>query len=181
MRYFFTSLFILSNLVSAKAQVSEDFGKYLVSYYFEREKYIGSDNTKPKEIVIPFDSTVQKSHITQALDTYMDYIPPVVEYRFKQRRQKFEGWRIQIYRGKSREAAQRAKQKSYELFPNLTPYLEYSAPSYRVKVGDFLEPSEYQPVLKRFKRTFPLSLPVPDIITITVERDEENDKKDNKK
>jgi hypothetical protein len=55
------------------------------------------------------------------------------------------------------------------MYPNLTAYMEYSAPTYRVRVGDFLDQSEYQSVLRRFKRTFPTAISVPAIITIIVD------------
>jgi hypothetical protein len=78
------------------------------------------------------------------------------------------------------------------MFPNLTAYLEYNAPTYRVKVGDFLDPSEFQSILRRFKRIYPTAISVPAIITLIIdnrerieeeekERLKEKEKKDEKK
>ncbi|MEO1654271.1 MAG: hypothetical protein AAFU64_12060, partial [Bacteroidota bacterium] len=55
-----------------------------------------------------------------------------------------------------RELASKARQRCYDLFASkLTPYMTYSAPTYRVRVGDFLEPHEYAPYLKILKAEFP--------------------------
>jgi hypothetical protein len=51
--------------------------------------------------------------------------------------------------------------------------MEYSAPTYRVRVGDFLEIYEYQPILKRLKREFPTAVAVPALIEIIVVGDDD--------
>lgn len=64
------------------------------------------------------------------------------------------GYRVQIYYGTSREEALEAKQKSYELYPRVTPYLSYRRPNYRVAVGDFLEEDDCVKIYNTFQKNF---------------------------
>jgi len=144
---------------------NEDFSIYRPKYTFERE--LLKEKGKVLEITLDSDSLAQKTDITALINKWLDYIPPVyvgIKGNFK----RIEGWRVQIYRGRSREEASKARQRSYEIFPNATPYMMYSSPTYRVRVGDFLEPHEYQALLKRLKRTFPNAVAVPDIVNIVL-------------
>jgi hypothetical protein len=159
---------IIPSQASKQGSNQEDLSAYRTPYTFERETYQGTGEPKSPEIYLQFDTLIQKNDVTKALDALLDYKAPVWSGKIFDKKN-FEGFRIQIYRGKSREAASKARQRSYELFPNQTPYMIYSAPSYRVRVGDFLEPAEYQPILKRLKREFPEAMVVPDIITIYID------------
>jgi hypothetical protein len=158
---------------SAQAQkrpvnYDEDFSSYRPKYTFERETL--AQKGKILIIDLEMDSLAQKTDITLALERALEY-RRVEEIVFTKIRN-IEGWRIQVYRGRSREDASKARQRCYELFPNMTPYMIYSAPTYRVRLGDFLEPYEYQTVLKRLKREFPMAVAVPDIVKVILQRRE---------
>jgi hypothetical protein len=146
----------------------EDFSSYRPKYTFEREFL--KEKGKILIIELSFDSLAQKTDITLALEKALDYKPVIIETFAKIRN--IEGWRIQVYRGRSREDASKARQRCYELFPNMTPYMVYSAPTYRVRLGDFLEPYEYQTVLKRLKKEFPMAVAVPDIVKVILQKRE---------
>jgi hypothetical protein len=159
--------------LSAQAQkrgenFDEDFSVYRPKYTFEREML--AQKGKILIIELPFDSLAQKTDITLALEKALDYKPVEVVVLTKIRN--IEGWRIQVYRGRSREDASKARQRCYELFPNMTPYMIYSAPTYRVRLGDFLEPYEYQTVLKKLKKEFPMAVAVPDIVKVVLQKRE---------
>ncbi len=153
------------------ATTSDDFAIYRKQYNYTPERYEGNE-TLVKEVLLQFDSTTQKADITQQLNEFLDAPPLVVDLGLPEGLIKLDGWRIQIYRGRDRKAASEARQRSYALFPNLTPYMIYNAPRYQVRVGDFLEPYEYQQFLKAFKKEFPTALAVPDVVNIVVEKDE---------
>ena len=76
------------------------------------------------------------------------------------------GFRVQIYVGDSREEALAARARSYSLLRNETPYLIPTLPSYRVRVGDFLDRLEAQKAYTVLLREFPTALVVPDKIEI---------------
>ena len=69
-----------------------------------------------------------------------------------------EGFRIQLYSGSGPAAKQEAlakKTKFLSMFPSEKAYTVYTAPFWRVRVGDFRFRSEAQPLLNRVKVQFP--------------------------
>ena len=48
------------------------------------------------------------------------------------------GFRIQIYVGTQRQEVEDAKLLIAQNFPELSPYLSYNQPTYKLKVGDFM-------------------------------------------
>lgn len=172
MRYFIF-FFLLCGL-GRQVLAQENYAQYRNKYSFEREKYTGgSSSSTPKQIELPFDSLVQKAHFTAELNKTLDYVPQIVQVLKPIDKKKFEGFRIQIYRGRNREDAINAKKIAYEMYPNLNAYMEYSAPTYRVKVGDFLEQTEYSSILRRLKRSFPTAISVRAIVTIIIDNRDE--------
>lgn len=159
------------------ATTSDDFSLYRKQYSYVPERYEGNE-ALIKEVSLQFDSTTQKADITLQLNQFLDAPPLVVDLGLPEGLIKLDGWRIQIYRGRDRRAASEARRRSYALFPNLTPYMIYNAPRYQVRVGDFLEPYEYQQFLKAFKKEFPTALAVPDVVNIVVEKEEKTYPKD---
>jgi hypothetical protein len=144
---------------------------------YERQIYQGE--IKKIEIILPNDSTIVWQDITKELNRLLDYQPVVIEPELVKKKE--EGWRILIYRGRDRKAALAARQKSYEIFPKHRPYFVYKPPSYKVKVGDFVDASEYSPVFKRLKREFPEAVIVPDIINLVIINKEKPRKKEQNK
>jgi hypothetical protein len=65
------------------------------------------------------------------------------------------GYRIQIYVGRERQTVDNAKVYMYQNFPNLNPYLSYSLPIYKLKVGDFLTKSDADRVFAQIKDLYP--------------------------
>jgi SPOR domain len=102
-----------------------------------------------------------KADVTQKLNIVLDSIA----VRNKNIRSA-PGFRVQIYVGESREEALSARNQSYQLLPDETPYLIPTAPSYRVRVGDYLDRLEAQKVLATLIKQFPTALIVSDKIEI---------------
>ena len=75
-----------------------------------------------------------------------------------------EGFRIQIFAGSSRESAQRVKGRFLSNYPGMGSYLVHNAPTYRVRVGDFLERSDALKMLAQLKPLFPDAFVVVDKI-----------------
>jgi hypothetical protein len=165
-------------VIPVSTAINEDFSVYRKQYSYQPEKYEGND-ASIREIQLTFDSTTQQYDITMQLNRLLEAVPLVAEIRLDDEL-RVEGWRIQIYRGRDQKEASEARQKSYTMFPNLTPYMIYNAPRYQVRVGDFLEPYEYQAFLKAFKREFPGALAIPDIVNVIIDKSD-NKPKQNKK
>lgn len=68
------------------------------------------------------------------------------------------GYRIQVYSGNLRNskaiATQRRNQVS-ALYPELLPTVEYDAPFWRVRVGNFVDQGEAQTKMQELKKAFP--------------------------
>mgnify|MGYP001796031665 CR=1 FL=1 len=149
-----------------KNDLKDNLSRSLVKFEYHKETYEGK--SKPLTLFAHDDTTqVVTRDVADELDKLIDF-GPEQKYTFY-RKQKFSGYRIQIYRGRNRSEAYRVRRRSYQLFPHLKPYMEYREPSYRIKVGDFVYPHEYTEVLEKLKREFPLSTVVPSIVKVTIE------------
>lgn len=76
-----------------------------------------------------------------------------------------DGYRIQLYSGSSKMAksdAASAKAKFLSAFPDVPVYLEYNAPFWRVRVGDFRSKNESLELYSLVKPMFSESYPVKD-------------------
>lgn len=150
----------------SKKDLKDNLSRSLVKFEYHKETYEGQ--SKPLDLLAFNDTTQLVTHdITDELEKLIDY-GPEQHYTFY-RKQKFSGYRIQIYRGRSRSEAYRVRRRSYQLFPHLKPYMEYKEPSYRIKVGDFVHAPEYAEVLEQLKKEFPLATAVPAIVKVTIE------------
>lgn len=153
-------------------EIQEDFSAYRNIYQYKKPVFEGEG----MYVRIPYqpeNDILGQYSITKNLNEFLDYIPPEVVY-IPWEQYDFQGYRIQIYRGTSRQDAERAKQRSYQLYPRITPYLVYRSPTYRVLVGDFLESREYINIYNTLKREFPMAMVVPATVKITVMGPENN-------
>lgn len=89
----------------------------------------------------------------------------------------FQGYRIQIFSGNSKEEANKVKSDFYTKFPNLRCYLTYQQPYYKLRVGDYEDQESAKPDARRLARTYPSSFLVPDEVRRTGEKEGEKDKK----
>lgn len=79
------------------------------------------------------NTPVEAMHVNRRLDLVLDTIAAEnrsVRYA--------PGFRVQVYVGNQREEADAAKLLIYQNFPELSPYLSYNQPTYKLKVGDFM-------------------------------------------
>jgi hypothetical protein len=89
----------------------------------------------------------------------------------------FQGYRIQIFSGNSKEEANKVKSDFYSKFPNMRCYLNYQQPYYKLRVGDYEDQESAKPDAKRLARTYPSSFLVPDEVRRTGDKDADKNKK----
>ncbi|MBP9186423.1 MAG: SPOR domain-containing protein [Bacteroidia bacterium] len=77
-----------------------------------------------------------------------------------------QGYRIQIFFGSDRKAANDARTKFLQLFPEVEAYLVYQQPNFKVRVGDFRNQLEAQPVYRSILTQFETVFIVPDKIAL---------------
>lgn len=76
------------------------------------------------------------------------------------------GFRIQIYVGNDKRAADEAKIFTYQTFPEIFPYLVYQQPVYKVKVGDFLNRMDAERYCATIRDSYPSAMILPDKVEI---------------
>jgi hypothetical protein len=76
------------------------------------------------------------------------------------------GFRIQIYVGNVRQEADGAKSYIYQAFPDLNPYVSYTQPTYRVKVGDFIYRSDAEQYLDLIREQYASAVILADRVDI---------------
>lgn len=72
-------------------------------------------------------------HVNRRLDSVLDTI--AVQNRSIRYA---PGYRVQIYVGNQRQEVESAKLLIYQNFPELSAYISYNQPTYKLKVGDFM-------------------------------------------
>lgn len=91
-----------------------------------------------------------------------------------------DGYRIMIYSGNSRNRALGVKSQLLAMNLDQKPYLEFDAPNFVVRLGDFMERENAILFLRQIQDQYPSAFIVPDEINIpkyedTFEEDEEVD------
>ncbi len=77
-----------------------------------------------------------------------------------------QGYRIQIFFGSERKAANDAKNKFMQLNPDYEVYLIYQQPYFKVRVGDFRTKLEAQALFKKVLPEFERVFIIPDKINL---------------
>lgn len=83
-----------------------------------------------------------------------------------------KGYRVQIYNGNDRARATQVKIDFMRRFPGVKTYLTYSAPQFRVKVGDYQTRAEAQKMYAQVAGTYSPVMIVPDLIVINTLKDD---------
>lgn len=76
------------------------------------------------------------------------------------------GFRILLYSGNDREEAGRAKEAAYRLFPKADVYTAYSAPTFKVRFGDFYTRIDAWQHLLKLKGLFPGAVITNEIVIV---------------
>jgi len=79
---------------------------------------------------------------------------------------RIQGYRILLYSGNSRDEAGRAKEMVYKLFPKADVYMAYSAPTFKVRFGDFYSRLDAWQHLLKLRAQFPQAVITNEIVII---------------
>jgi hypothetical protein len=77
-----------------------------------------------------------------------------------------QGYRVQIFFGSDRKAANEARTKFLQLYPETEAYLVYQQPNFKVRVGDFRNQLEAQAIYRSLLTQFETVFIVPDKINL---------------
>ncbi len=137
----------------------EDLAQYLPHYKQLNEASDTLQNLKNK--LKKAYLTEEPMHINKKLDAILDTISTKnksIRYA--------NGFRIQVYVGNDRKAADDAKIYTYQTYPEIYPYLSYQQPIYKVKIGDFLNRMDAERYFVTIKENFPSAMILPDRVEI---------------
>jgi hypothetical protein len=140
----------------------EDLSQYRPKFKNSQEddNDAGKINSQPIEANKTVISDVPM-HVNKRLDAILDTIA------MRNKSIKFtNGFRIQIYVGNDRKAADDAKIYTYQKYPEIFPYLSYNQPIYKVKIGDFLNRMDAERYYTDLKELYPSAMILPDRVEI---------------
>ena len=100
---------------------------------------------------------VQDSSIQKVITLYQTFA--------KEKRQ-INGYRIQLASNNSRQDLLTMKAKFIQQFPDQAAYIEYTAPQFKLRVGDFRGRGEADAFLVELRKAFPSGFIVPDKIVV---------------
>ncbi len=109
----------------------------------------------------PAPRPAEALHITHRLDLVMDTIAQrnwTVRYA--------AGYRVQVYVGNERREADAAKLLLYQNFPELSLYLTFQQPAYKLKVGDFMRRLDAERYFANIQQLFPQARLQPDRVDV---------------
>jgi hypothetical protein len=152
-----------------KTVVSASSGEYKedLSAVRPRYEYVEPVFEKPEPEAAPRKNTAPKTdvdkplYVNKKLETALDTLS-----KHNKSVRYINGFRIQIYVGNVRQEADGAKTYIYQTFPDLNPYVSYSQPTYRVKVGDFMYRSDAEQYLDMIKDQYASAVILADRVDI---------------
>ncbi|WP_338873803.1 SPOR domain-containing protein [Spirosoma sp. SC4-14] len=104
---------------------------------------------------------IEALHVNRRLDLVLDTIA------VKNRAIRYApGFRIQVYVGNQRKEVDAAKLLIYQNFPELSPYLTYNQPTYRLKVGDFMRRVDAERYYASIRQLLPSAQLQPDKVDV---------------
>ena len=139
--------------------INEDLSQYRPIYKSANEPEIIS--TEKRTPITSSTVTDGPLHVNKRLDALLDTIA------MHNKSIKFtNGFRIQIYVGNDRKAADDAKIFTYQTYPEIFPYLSFQQPIYKVKIGDFLNRMDAEKYFSDIKDLYPSAMILPDRVEI---------------
>ena len=165
--YFLTFILLVScgkkavpvsdNKQDMNSEYSEDLSLYRPAPQFGSEN---SNTNSASELNQP-KITSEKLYINDKIDDFL------ADRAQKNKAVKYaNGYRIQLYVGRERKIVDDAKLFLHQTYPNMNPYLTYSLPIYKLKVGDFLTKNDAERMLTQLKPNYPDAIVISEKIDV---------------
>jgi len=102
---------------------------------------------------------IQDSQISILQQKRIEYANTSIEDETEERRAGTKGtamgFRVQIYVGPSRNDAYAVQARFQKTYSDVSTYVSYTQPNYRVKVGDFRSRQEAQALMQTLRKDYP--------------------------
>lgn len=153
-------------LYSAIIFLSRYVPAYTQQKYFEDpdlEKFVITlPSTLSKSESVPKPKAAIRSPDVEKVQVLMDSVKA-----YNKRVKFIEGYRILVYSGTDKAEADRIKSRLYTLMPKADIYVVFKQPTYRIKLGDFIDRLEAHRLLHhKVIREFPRAIVIQDIVPI---------------
>ena len=159
----FSSVLFSSCYSQRKSNVQDPVKEYKENFDSYRPQYKPAEEMKLEIVKLP-DPIVPKNHINKFLTEKLDSV-----YFYNANICCADGYRILIYSGSNKEDARNYRNNAYEVLPFEKAYMDWVQPSFKVKVGDFIDKLEAYYAYARLVRVFPNAIVVPDKVNIVRE------------
>jgi len=116
-------------------------------------------------VLIATNCRGQEGQITVVKDSSIDRVLNLYKTFAKEKRQ-INGYRIQLASNNNRKKLLDLKAKFIQKYPDQTPYIEFAAPQFKLRVGDFKTHGEADMLLTEVRINFSSAFIVPDKIMI---------------
>lgn len=157
-----------SNILSrsSTSNYQEDLAKVRPHYPFKNEDLMVKSSAQPEEKAAA--SAPEKKETSGKTVAVTSELADILQTINQQNKSvKFmPGFRIQLYVGNIRSEADAAKAFVYRAFPDLNPYITFSQPTYRVKIGDFMSKAAAEHVLSTVRLQYTSAVVISDKIEI---------------
>ena len=156
------SIIMLSSCVAMSQKNKGNIDKYYEDLSVVRPTFVNPDTLTSKSTA-PSSTTppVFQKDVLKRLNVRIDSLAEM-----NKKYSTIEGYRILVYTGSSSDDAQKNRQLVYEYNSDLNVYTKYKQPSFRVKVGDYINRVEANYILNDLKQSFPNAMIVPDQINL---------------
>lgn len=147
---------------SSNSVYGDDLAKVRPKFEYTEPVEKVAETTKPTPVPASPKAPADKPlYVNKKLDSALDSLS-----RQNKSIKYISGYRIQIYVGNVRQEADAAKSYVYQVLPDLTPYVSYSQPTYRVKAGDFIYRSDAEQYLEQIKLQYSSAVILADRVEI---------------
>ena len=132
--------------------LNDDFSKYRpkIDLVQNRVETVGEVIIQNEPIQSPYDLDDRLRAITDSMVARNDTIRLI------------DGYTILVYSGNNEIEAGRVRNRLFDIVPELETRFSYKLPTYFVKVGQFYQQIEAQPLYKKIRRYYPTSSIVPE-------------------
>ncbi|MDX1906203.1 MAG: SPOR domain-containing protein [Bacteroidia bacterium] len=145
-----------------------------VSAYRDRVDFTMPEPKAPAPLIVPVQVPAGKSvapYFKGGARVYVDADPRLEQLvtrhtQLNQKIEKIQGFRVQVYVGNDRDAANAARQSLLSLYTDSPSYVDFVTPNYTVKTGDFPERERAAEFCRLVRQTFPGAVVVPDQVVV---------------
>ena len=164
-RFFYFFLFLLiglnacappKNISTQKANTYEENVSSLRINYADSLQAGGSTSAAQPERTLSSGPVTTQYAVTSDIDEYL-----VERSELNAEKNSYQGFTLQVYTGGSRDEANEAKRRVYDVLPRARPTISYNSSIYRVRVGEYSSRLAAQEDYATIQKEFPYVLLVP--------------------